>query len=1134
MRGTAEQVVVEKIEDGEKEKKKKRRSGRRSKQNPSPFGEGCWLLILACDNSLLLSFICFVALGNSANQIPSAALEHMGNDRESNHVTTSLTQHKLENISLDEHGFSNASNVAFNSMPPMHINGKTNLKDTQSEQNQMSQPSDPCEKSFSKSCSKPVICEGSSDSFMNKGFPSPHLMEGCAQKVFSPHYSLEAINDALEKGDIFKAVFRVNAHNRLEAYCRIEGVPTDVLVSGIAAQNRAVEGDIVAIKVDPLSLWTKMKGSTASSNNSVMVEATNMPSEFHNMAVNICKGKAKINVDSDNTYTGSCLLPEMELNSERFTSLEEPNQSEIIGPSTYDCDDGCDSSALGSHVGSSSSGLNHARNAVEKMCAVISLYPSRRPTGKVLAVIERSPLRGTVVGFLNVKQWISCQENAKKNKISLAFSDQEYIQLTPTDPKFPKMIVLVQSLPECLKERLENGDMNIEKELVAARIDIWGEESILPQACILHTFGRGGELESQLSAILFENAICSSKFSPQSLACLPHLPWEVPLEEFKSRRDLRNLCIFTIDPSTATDLDDALSVERLPNGIFRVGIHIADVSYFVLADTELDKEAQLRSTSVYMLKKKIPMLPPLLSENLGSLNAGVDRLAFSIFLDINLAGVVVDRWIGRTVINSCCKLSYEHAQEIIDGSMDTGRFLFSGNCTPQLHGYFEWVDVFNSIKDLHELSKILREKRYGSGALGLERSKVVFLFDEYGNPNDSMLSGRKASNFLVEEFMLLANMTAAEVISRAFPDGALLRRHPEPNMRKLKEFEAFCCKHGLELDTTSGQFNLSLQRTREKLKDDSTLFEILMNYASRSMQLATYFCTGEFKDNENDWACYALAVPFYTHFTSPLRRYPDIIVHRTLAAVIDAEELYVKHESTLNKLHEGLRKCFTGINFEKDTAESRYVKEALSTAALKHRVPRSEILPKVAAYCNDRNRASRHVNDACDKLYMWALLKKKQVLLSEARVLGLGPRFMSIYVQKLGIERRINYDEVEGLMVEWLEATSSLVLNLHPNRRSLRRGSPGRWRPLEDVALIVSPCNLNSDITRSSNFHSDSSAVNSINMSNSGSSEIEIDPLFFPLTAHTLSTIPVALHAIGGDNGPLDIGVRLYMSSYLW
>ncbi|PON59824.1 Nucleic acid-binding, OB-fold containing protein [Parasponia andersonii] len=1116
MKGSVEQVVVEKIEDGDKEKKKKRRSGRRSKQNPSPS-----------------------ALCNSVNQMPGEASEHLGNGGAIN-ATTSLGQHKLEICPPDEIGFANASNVAFNSLPPIHINGRANQVNMQSSQNGISHPSDPGGKMFSKSCPESLTYKASSYSFMNKGFPSPYLMENYAQKnFFSPHWSLEAVNDALEKGDIFKALFCVNAHNRIEAYCKIEGVPTDVLISGIGAQNRAVEGDIVAVKVDPLSLWTKMKSSTASCKNSLVVEDINLVSESNNVTGNSCKGKGKIDVDSEYAYHGNHLSPEMELYSERETFLDEPYQSGTIVESSYDHVDVNHSYALDSSRAGSSSGLNYTRNAVEKICAVISSYPSKRPTGKVLAVIERSPRRDAVVGFLNVKQWISyqeiCRKDAKKSKSALAFADHEYIQLTPTDPRFPKMMVLVQCLPKCLKERLENGDVTLEMELVAARIDNWGEDSLVPQACVSHTFGRAGELEPQLTAILFENAICSSEFSPKSLACLPHLPWEVPLEEFRSRRDLRNLCIFTVDPSTATDLDDALSVERLSNGVLRVGVHIADASYFVLPDTELDKEVQIRSNSVYMLKKKLPMLPPLLSENLGSLNAGVDRLAFSVFLDINLCGDIVDRWIGRTVIRSCCKLSYEHAQEIIDGPTNSGSFAFSGNSSPQLHGHFEWLDVISSIKDLHELSKILREKRYRDGALGLESSKVVFLFDENGNPYDSMLSERTTSNFLVEEFMILANRTAAEVISRAFPDSVLLRRHPEPNMRKLKEFEAFCCRHGLELDTSSsGQFHLSLKRIREKLKDDSTLFDILMNYASRPMQLATYFCTGDLKDNENDWGHYALAVPLYTHFTSPLRRYPDIVVHRALSAVIEAEEMYLKHQRTLNKFQDGpevMGKCFTGINFEKDATESLECREALSAAALKHRVPDSELLAKVAAYCNDRNLASRRVKDACDKLYMWALLKKKQILLSEARVLGLGPRFMSIYVQKFGIERRIYYDEVEGLMIEWLESTSTLVLTLYPNRRSLRRGSPGKWRPVEDVALIVSPCDLKAEIG-SSNEHANSSVGRSATISKSSSLEIEIGPSVFPLTARLLSTIPVVLHAIGGDDGPLDIGARLYMSSY--
>lgn len=723
-----------------------------------------------------------------------------------------------------------------------------------------------------------------------------------------------------------------------------------------------------------------MKGSTGICNNSALVEDLNLLTEDTETAVDNCKGKGKFDVGHEYSIS-SCSFPEKELHSEGSPSLVETFQGESILLSDYDHVDGRHS-ADSLHIGSSS-GLNVVNNAVGRMCAILSSFPSKRPTGRVIAIIERSPRRDTIVGFLNVKQWLYyrelCRREAKKSKNRLPFTEHEYIQLTPTDPRLPKMMVLVSGLPDGIKKRLEKSDVTLEIELVAARIDNWDEASPVPQACILHSFGQGGKIVPQLDAILFENAICTSKFSPESLDCLPSLPWEVPQEEFQSRMDLRNWCIFSIDPSTTTDLDDALSIEELSNGISRVGVHIADASYFVLPHTELDKEAQIRSTSVYMLQKKLSMLPPLLSENIGSLSPGVDRLAFSIFLDINLAGDIVGRWIGRTVIRSCCKLSYDHAQDIIDGSINAENLNLSGSSWPQLHGHFGWQDVIVSVKKLLEVSKILKDKRFRDGALRLESSKVAFVFDEYGNVLDIKLSERTESNFLVEEFMLLANTTAAEVISRAFPDSALLRRHPEPNMRKLREFEAFCNKHGLELETSSsGQFHQSLERIRKKLKDDSIFLDILMNNASKPMQLATYFCSGELKD----WGHYALAVPLYTHFTSPLRRYPDILVHRTLAAVIEAEELYLSHQKVSNKVNrkeELRRKCFTGIYFEKDAAESREGKEALSAAALKHGVPGVEALTEVATHCNERKLASRRVKDACDRLYMWALLKKKQV-----------------------------------------------------------------------------------------------------------------------------------------------------------
>lgn len=736
-----------------------------------------------------------------------------------------------------------------------------------------------------------------------------------------------------------------------------------------------VEGDIVAVKVDSVSFWTRMKGSTGMCNNSALVEDPNLLPEDTEVASDNCKGKSKVGLDHEYANHAGYSFPEKESHYEGSTSLGETFRSDLVLPSDYDHVDGRHSASDSSHVGSSS-GLNDVKNAVGRICAKLNSFPSKQLTGRVLAVIERSPRRDAVVGFLNVKQWLYYP---KKSKTRLSFAEHEYIQLTPIDPRFPKMMVLLSGLPDCIKKRLENSDATLDMELLAARIDHWDEVSAVPQACILHTFGQGGKLESQLNAILFQNAICSSEFSSESLTCLPPLPWEVPREEFQSRMDLRKLCIFSIDPSTATDLDDALSIEELSKGIFRVGVHIADVSYFVLPDTELDKEAQIRSTSVYMLQKKLPMLPPLFSENIGSLSPGVDRLAFSIFLDINPAGDIIDRWIGRTVIQSCCKLSYERAQDIIDGIIDIENVNIVGNGCPQLHGHFEWHDVISSVKNLHEVSKVLKEKRFRDGALLLESSKVAFLFDGYGDICDIKLSEWSESNFLVEEFMLLANTTAAEVISRAFPDSALLRRHPEPNMRKLREFEAFCNKHGFQMDTSSSsRIHQSLEGIRKKLKDDSIFLDILMNNASKAMQLATYFCSGELKD----WGHYSLAVSLYTHFTSPLRRYPDILVQRTLAAVIEAEELYLKHQRMGNKVRrreELARRCFTGIYFEKAAAESREGKEALSAAALKHGVPGIESLAAIAIFCNERKLASRRVKDACDKLYIWALLKKKEV-----------------------------------------------------------------------------------------------------------------------------------------------------------
>ncbi|KAI7751824.1 hypothetical protein M8C21_020395 [Ambrosia artemisiifolia] len=876
------------------------------------------------------------------------------------------------------------------------------------------------------------------------------------RKHFPTHWSMDSLNVALERGEVFKSMFRVNAHNRIEAYCKIDGLPVDVLITGFHSQNRAVEGDIVAIKVDPLSSWTKMKGSSDASRPPVEDSYVNGSSHGEDVGQEVSRPASSSYVD-ENNHPAACSSGE---------------RREVVP-------------------------------LVEKLCAMMNSFPSKRPTGRVVGIIEMSPRRKSIVGFLRIKPWVfnseSSKKDNKKSRLLLLSPKRDYIQFISTDPKFPKMMVAVKTLPSSIMKRLEDCDLTLEMDLIAAEIVEWSEEYDSPLAHVIHNFGRGGEVESQISAILFQNSVDSSDFPPEVISCIPRVPWRIPEEEFQYRIDLRNLCAFTIDPATASDLDDALSVERLPNGIYRVGVHIADVSYFVPPYTALDEEAEIRSTSVYLKHSKLPMLPPLLSEKIGSLIPGVERLAFSIIWDINPDGEVLDRWIGRTIMQSCCKLSYDHAQDIIDGTLNVEGL--------QLHGKFTWSDVVTSVQNLDEISKVLKENRYKDGALSLENPRTDFLFDQDGVPYDIFFTRRKKSNLLVEEFMLLANTTAAQVITRAYPSSALLRRHPEPNLSKLRDLESFCSKHGLQLNaSTSGELNQSLERIRDELKDDAVFFHILMNYATKPMQLATYFCSGDVIDNGNDWSHYALAVPLYTHFTSPLRRYADIIVHRTLAATLEAEVILGSNEKKL------VKRCFTGLSFDKEVVESFDAKKVLADVAMKYVVPGTDVLADVATYCNARKVASRHVKDATDKLYMWLLLRNKEVFLSEARVLGLGPRFMSIYVTKLAIERRIYYDEVEGLTAEWLEATSTLVLNYHPNNRSHKKGS-SKFKAIDEVAMVTFPYNNmvpEQDISKNA----------------------DIEPAVFPIVLHILSTIPVALHPIGGDDGPIDIGARLYTSSY--
>lgn len=994
------------------------------------------------------------------------------------------------------------------SMPPMHVGSSAGV-DAEAE---------PSAAGTSQSCPLPPTPRPTEAPVSRLGRGAP------GTRYFQPHWPERAVEEAVKRGHAFVGKFRVNAHNRNEAYCTIDGVSVDVLITGLA-QNRAVEGDLVAITLDPVAHWTRMKGPNVACNpligDSVVCEVSET-NRNHSWK----KGQADDGCKFENCSNGVPVLDRTHPphKNSGFSQAVKCGNGNATIPERNEID--------------LNDGKSEVARALQRISATIYSHPSRRPTGKVLSIIKKSPRRDAIVGFLASFSEFPDGEQ-QKNQMGLNRMNNRTQSVTglfyllPTDPKFPQMVVSFSTLPDSVRQSLR-GNVAVKKELVAARIDEWNEENLYPYAHVIRFLGKVGHVKTHMDAILFENVICDAEFSPESLACLPDNCWKIPQKELEARKDLRKVLTFTIDPPTASDLDDAISIEILSGGTVRIGVHIADVSYFLHPETALDAEAQSRSTSVYTLKHKISMLPSGFSEVV-SLNPGVDRLAFSIIWDIDPHGNLISRWIGRSIIFSCCKLSYELVQDLICNETSQTRPEVS---SLEVHGIFGRDDVLKSLRGLYEVSKNLKEIRFKGGALSLDTAKIMILFDEDGDPCDSYRYVRKNACFIVEELMLLANMSAAEVISNAFPDCALLRRHPEPNLRKSREFEAFCAKNGFELDvSSSGQLHLSLSRIKEKLQEDPVMFDIIMFYASKQMQSAEYFCTGDLISKKDDWAHYALSVPLYTHFTSPLRRYPDIIVHRTLNAVIEAEQVYMKQKKSsagqngVKASCELMDMCFTGLQLCKDAAESEEGKKALSAAAKKFKVPSSENLGEIAEHCNERKWAGRRAEEAGQKLYMWALIKNKETVVCNARVLGLGPRFMSVYVPKLAMERRIYYDEVEGLSVEWLEVTGTLVLDTCRNKPAQRRGTQMKRRPIEEVAVVVNPSELSEEDEESGATEAGGCTAKSVLLSGDAV-KAQTAPAVLPLVIHYLSDIPVVLHAIGGEDCAVDIGVRLYMASY--
>jgi ribonuclease R len=403
------------------------------------------------------------------------------------------------------------------------------------------------------------------------------------------------------------------------------------------------------------------------------------------------------------------------------------------------------------------------------------------------------------------------------------------------------------------KEQL-NGARNGEKVLV--KITVWPKSSEMPYGEVIAVLGMPGSNDAEMLSILYSQGI-NPVFPDEVMSEAEHIPIELDPQEISKRKDLRDILTFTIDPVDAKDFDDAISYRELQNGNIEIGVHIADVSHYVRPGTAMDKEALMRSNSVYLVDRVIPMLPEQLSNIACSLRPNEDKYAFSVLFEMTPDGNVVNEWFGKTVIHSDRRYSYEEVQEILEGK--TG-------------------DHEKVLRKIDGIAKTYRSKRLKKGALSIESEEMRFKLDDNGFPIQVLIKTSKDAHKLIEEFMLLANRTIATFLSKPIKDRDTIpmvyRVHDQPDPEKMAMFAVFIEKFGHKIDLSdSRNIAKNLNSLFDSLREENE-FSLVQTMAIRSMAKATY-------ETENI-GHYGLAFEYYTHFTSPIRRYADLVVHRIL------------------------------------------------------------------------------------------------------------------------------------------------------------------------------------------------------------------------------------------------------------